>query len=407
MDYKVRIEQTYGTVRDNSIDFQKINKNDKGKWEPGEKKWNEKKKENVFQVDAYPFVLANMGGKDDENELKHLVYYKNGTKEVINIVIHCLHADLLNLIEINFSDFLCCHNFGNRQSKGFGSFYLTEDSLGYKPPVSDYWFSIDVSKQRTMAEKIKSLFSDLNLFWKALRGGINDSTEDSPKQFYFKSLIFRYAYWASIMWEKRSIKGHLFHLELASKSAFHNNPNILSLNWPADRNKERLVRDMLGLSLDETWHALYKDRIVKEHLFSATITPDSRNVTEPIEKFNDNTNEDKIVRFKSPITFKPIYNYRNDSFDIYVFYENIPTDIMGQSFWISKKNGVGFPIKFPEQREASIHEFLQYLFKKNSNGRYWVDIENHVEERFRNNTKFNKIKNIITQIRQNYPANNA
>lgn len=388
LDYKVRIEQTYGAVRDNSIDFQKINKNDKGKWEPGEKKWNEKKKENVFQVDAYPFVLANMGGKDDENELKHLVYYKNGIKGVIKILIHSLHVDLLELINTNFRDFLFRHNFGNRQSKGFGSFYI----LGEVPKPLNYWFTVNVDPKSSQDAKFRKLFGEMGILWKALRAGINEASFNPTKGIYFKSLIFHYARNNRVIqWDKKWIKATFFKDQLQKQRT--RKPNSAELKDFKVKNDDgsfkipesRLMKDILGLSSREEWGKEFNNAIITKE-----------NIAEK---------ENLIERFASPVLFKPISVSENE-FRVYLFVKYLPTEIEGQVFNISDGKKTE-KLQFPLNSEANPVLFFRYLFQEKRPRIYSINFDDVDFDEDAEKATFKVIKRIIEEIRTNYPKTNA
>ena len=80
------------------------NRNNRGKWET-----------------KFPTFFANMG-KSSKEELVNFTYYEDISVEII-----CFYNDLKNHIKDIFPEFIFKTNFGTRQSKGFGSFYISED----------------------------------------------------------------------------------------------------------------------------------------------------------------------------------------------------------------------------------------------------------------------------------------
>ncbi len=106
-----------------------------------------------------PMYFGNMGdGKD-----KHFA-----VSDGINGKIKSKHKGLLHKIESVLSEFFFLHNFGTRQSKGYGSFTV-ESIDGEKVEFeysSKYSFSLDADNwQKAMAQ--------LDFFYKSLRSGIN------------------------------------------------------------------------------------------------------------------------------------------------------------------------------------------------------------------------------------------
>lgn len=123
------------------------------------------------EPEMFPQVLANMGGKDSARELKHFRMY-----ETVRMEIFSFHEDLIEAIQKLLPAFFATHNFGNRQSKGFGSFYPdARDSL-YREPASVlraeyprdlvYW-----SMEENLP--IDDLFSDIDIVYRLMKSGFN------------------------------------------------------------------------------------------------------------------------------------------------------------------------------------------------------------------------------------------
>lgn len=82
----------------------------------------ERMKNGKFEA-QFPLLLANMDGKDTRDELMNFSCYKE-----ITMIFISSDETLLNLINVYLDTFLTFTNFGNRKSKGFGSFYRKEKS---------------------------------------------------------------------------------------------------------------------------------------------------------------------------------------------------------------------------------------------------------------------------------------
>lgn len=352
----------------------------------------------------FPFVLANMGKTETQEGFKKFVYFKGPEEEYdLKISITCFETNLLRSIEENFNEFLFKTNFGNRQTKGFGSFLIAESDKNFDSKIytSDFNFSIEVVNQTTNIARIKKIFEQLDLFWKALRGGINESYGSG---FYFKSLIFMYAFYKmNTKWDKRKVKEKFYNSKHTTQSTKHGNPDILELPLRPAIIKERMIKDLLGLSVNEKWEAEYNNSLKKVHLMNATVDINT-NVIAPFLEFNQNNNHDQIDRLMSPITIKPIYMGDN-IFKVFLFPNDLPSEISGTSFLFSNNTGIPFPLRFPLNTEASIHDFFDYLFLKNTIRTFNIELSAHVTQRFLTNEKFIVINRIIDEIRTNHPQN--
>ena len=133
--------------------------------------------------DKYPCFFANMG----EGKQK-----KFAMASGIKIEFFSKKKKILEQIEELFPDFLMYHNFGTRQSKGFGAFYIDKNDPKYYSGGLEYFFEVDVSRERSPERKWREVFSQIDLFYKSLRAGINVQDRYGPT-FYFKSLAFKYA----------------------------------------------------------------------------------------------------------------------------------------------------------------------------------------------------------------------
>jgi len=204
---------------------------------------------NPQEIKRDPLFFGNMGNNQEKKMFK---IYNNEFK----IEFFSFDKRVIGAIKSNFEAFLANTNFGSRQSKGYGSFYLANKVFNPKL-ISKKVYSFNSNNWR----------EDIKLFYSFLRQGINLRT------FYTKPAIFLYFKQKGIDWEKKAIK-----------EAILDKKRI-------DTNRYKIIRDLFGLSTSQRW---MQQRI--------TITKGNKN----------------IERFKSPITFKvidkKIYFWVNDNY---------------------------------------------------------------------------------------------
>jgi hypothetical protein len=311
LDYKMRIEAPVGQIWEMSRDTGRVNQ--KGK--------------PVF--DIMPLFFGNMGNEEDSNaEPKKMAF----SIDSVNLTISTVNETLLEFIKENLNAFFLYHNFGTRQSKGFGSF-MPESSPIAKYITSDY-AKFTFKLNNAELEKwggFYNLFSGIVFFYKTLRSGINQNGV------YIKSLMYFYALDRMEYWDKRTIRYEFRHFtpdKLQDKGELAD----MKADGQNKKEKSRLYRDMLGLSSSQTWNSYSKDVITKEHMPAPS--------------------EDQIERFKSPILIKPIV--QNGSYDVYLIPSKVPTAYLNTTFDISSKNNRShFTMKTP--KEFDVCDFLQFV----------------------------------------------
>jgi len=195
-----------------------------------------------------PLFFGNMGNNEEKKMFK---IYNHEFK----IEFFSFDKRVIEAIKNNFEAFLANTNFGSRQSKGYGSFYLN------KP------FNSSLISKKVYSFNTNNWKEDIKLFYSFLRQGIN------LRAFYTKPAIFSYFKQRGIEWEKRAIKQSIIERKRI------------------DTNKYKIIRDLFGLSTSQRW---MKQKI--------TITKKNKD----------------IDRFKSPITFKvvgkKVYFWVNDNY---------------------------------------------------------------------------------------------
>lgn len=250
-------------------------------------------------IENWPNKVVYFGDLGEKESSKDLVW----SKGEITIEFFSLQNKIIDLIKENLSDFLAITNFGTRQSKGFGSFYVDEKDPLYKEIISKYSFTVKETDFRRLFEKI-------DLFYKSLRSGINLGMGNG---FYCKSAIFYYANSKGYTWDKKAIKTHFLNEEVGQN--------------------EVIAKDILGLSTFENW---------REYSFK-------------VMKANSN-----VKRYQSPLFFKIIKE--ENSYKVFLFVlENseILNRVKREEFKIS--NGLN-DFRLRIGNNLSVKEFMEFVF---------------------------------------------
>lgn len=294
----------------------------------------------VWEINSFPCFFGNMCS----NEKKKLII-----NEGVEIVIFSKHRNLLEQIEDSVESFISENNFGTRQSKGFGSFYLKGREfsdgfdLRFNIPSSlinskgyDWLFLKNVSSERNINEDLKRfarLFACIDIFYRSLRSGINRPGRDKSTQFYMKPAVFLYAKdRLKAPWDKKTIKQHFFRAELNKQVQQHNFPDILT--YEGDRstdNEKLLIKDLFGLSSTESWK-YYRKTLTKDH--------------------------PEITRFRSPLIFKIISN-PGQGFTIGIKAKSIPDEYFNQKFTVRMDNMGQIELNTPKNFDWK--DFFGYL----------------------------------------------
>ena len=123
-----------------------------------------------------PLFFGNMGSGVKKKSKKY--------NQTFKIEFQSLkHYELIEIIKNNFPTFLAKTNFGMRQTKGFGSFYLDESSKFYIPiekTVNDiYYLEIQSTDPKKIDETIK-------YFWTRFKSGINLNFNNQASKDYIR-----------------------------------------------------------------------------------------------------------------------------------------------------------------------------------------------------------------------------
>ena len=314
----------------------------------------------------FPLYFGNMG---EENATKEFRYCNGLTK----VTFSTYHDEIIEMLKRYLVEFFITNNFGTRQSKGFGSFYIDRSDPLYKNPAStqmmDYRFKVKVNGNLNV--QWNKLFKHINLFYSTLRSGINICNRDGRSIFYIKSIMFKYAKQNGFQWDKKSIKEAYYHRDLTDQQRRRpdtDDSDTLHFSQARNLNQKYLFKDLLGLSSCEKWLS-YRKTITKSNA--------------------------KIDRFKSPITFKPI-RLNDDTIEVLFRGEPVNTNFVNQDINIKSNNTGNLVLKtYPD---FDIDDFLDYAI-------FDVKLKELLgDPAYEDSETFEIIEDIFKQIRKDYES---
>lgn len=279
-----------------------------------------------------PLFFGNMG----DGEVKKFKQHNKPFK----ITIVTFKSELIEILRKKFEAFLANINFGTRQSKGFGGFYLLKPFDRSLIPYTVYSFRSNPN----------SWDKDIKLFYSFLRQGIN--VPRGRNLFYSKPAIFLYAKKQGWEWDKKAIKAHFFANDLASQQKKYSQDS--PVNYIS--KEQRLVRDLFGLSSEQSWMS-YKATVKKEH--------------------------STIERYKSPITFKFI-----DS-RVYFWADNSFEKVLDKTFKVTTRRNKPLPLSTP--KAFSFDEFFEFVKT--------IDLSSVVESKYHSKEEYKTLTKILNDIK--------
>ena len=354
LNYKVKIYPTKGDVPDKSqtierdIEISEIEK-PKGNASAKEKKQYKNKIDKIREkhCSINGMYFGNMvDKKENDYEEKVKEVYKETVfyKKPIVVEIICMFSSLRKMIDESFEEFLIVTNFGTRQNKGFGGFWL-KDNEGVQNPMEilkegDYPFfycdigNVDKEKKLDIAQTVYAV----------MKGGINrtgynkDTKKYKKPEAYIKGFIQR-DYLDSLKGEEKIGSDKVF---IKSKIILKREDALEHYNSTIkEYDHYYFVRALLGLADHYEFRDDMRKGNVKIYHFFGTKLNENR-----IE-FNDKNLEENegIQRFKSPVTISIIESRMFFIFDD--TFERIKGEVF---FFISD-------IYTKENRDKNVKEF--------------------------------------------------
>lgn len=268
-----------------------------------------------YETENFPMLLSNMGGKNDKQDLVNFSMYDN-----ISIKFQFFSntnnlQEIYDIIKDNVELFFLTRNFGQRVSKGFGSFTVEsiEEDSGNTIPII---LSNSISKLKKCMiryeyqenDNISTLFNVIDFYWKCLKSGVNSTKRiivnnkikrkysDKPDKRYIKSYLWTFLNDRGHTWEKRTIKQSL---NLSSSPATNDKNEYRDNN-----NNIFYARAFLGCPINGFTYRIATGKI--ENYYNK-----NKQRYEDKEKFINKEieikcNNGEIKRIPSPILFKPI-----------------------------------------------------------------------------------------------------
>ncbi len=276
----------------------------------------------AIRIENGKMFLGNIGVKNPNKMYKSIFYNTYITLEII-----CFNIYLFEKIKEWISIFFTVTNFGMRQTKGYGSFTISNEKLAVenlKQKISQIYPKYCVIEHTQ--QNYYLIMKDISIIYALMKSGINYTKRSSD---YYRGYVFQYMNNKNIGNDKMFIKQKIFKAKLKN-------------NLREQEYIPKFVRAMLGVP------GFYK------------YSDDDR---KGIISVNSNT----ISRFSSPVVFKIIYNY------IFILPNNIPKEMYGHEFKFNleeyekgdtseedrlelKNNGI--KIYTPTQKEFELEDFL-------------------------------------------------
>ena len=331
----------------------------------------------IFSLEDFPMLLSNMGGKENKTELVNFSHSSNEVEVYITFlnVKEEQNFELYDILKKYITYFFANQNFGQRSTKGFGSFTVIKIN-----DESIKWDNNEVYENDTKVLRydvnginfntIKNVFEVIDFYWKSLKSGINCTKRVIEKdgnvtrknqERYIKSFLWTYLDNKNKTWEKRKIKNEL---SLECKKAKTDTP-IKPNNSPAF-----FARAHLGCPINGFTYRIPQSRMVE-------IKGRKKEDVKTVEVKISHGNEKEIERIASPILFKPVFHtiinretqqIRN-VVSIYILYDEYQINSLYQA------SDTEFYFTGNDKKKTSLP-----LFVKDENKRFEIDFHDLITE---------------------------
>lgn len=323
-------------------------------------------------------------GKD----LLQISHKGNGGQIEIMLELFCNIESLYNSLKtIDWESFFFANNFGTRQSKGYGSFFVDSQNPNLTSMIGKSIINGDASYRVDSfftitgnANDWKGVMTQIGDVYKCMRGGINENG------LYFKSLMFSYArYYKTerkkdgLYWDKRMIK-EIFYPKIREQQ-LKDHPGsdpLLDFKDNGINQEPFLFRDYLGLSSNESWRIPYHAKFTKKN--------------------------DVIARFKSPILFKPLFI--NNQWIVFLLHREIPQGLINKTFTVHDKQS-NKTIVMKTYPSFSMDEFINFVLCIKNYDRIFSIKKDTPENRTRKKNIVTNLNNLRTNFIQIEKSNNT
>ncbi len=287
LNYKMRIVAQGEPQKSETIGTAIELKNEKDRLRRANERNSQQKRnlENKLRKEINEMYFGNMVSDNErdyvqkvEDTYKETVFYSNK----IQLTVTCFIEELRNAIDTYIEEFFIVHNFGTRQSKGFGGFVISESEKAGKDPVTllseqGYnFFYVDINGSTTF----EAMMNHAKNVYAMMKGGYNHTKFDNPDS-YVKGYI------------QRDFIAEFYNEQTGSDKAYIKKHKSLTENEKKNNRYDSYLftRALLGL-------ADYYDFMRGTNEISGG----------KVDIFSLGEKSFDIERFKSPITIKIIGN---------------------------------------------------------------------------------------------------
>lgn len=379
--------------------------------EPKEKYDKKTKKiKTIFSLEDFPMLLSNMGGKENKSDLVNFSFSSSSREVDVTITFFDnkgdeFHEDngLYDVIKEKIRYFFANKNFGQRSTKGFGSFTVFEID---NEPIK--WDNNDVFENDTKVirydvdvidfDSIKTLFEVIDFYWRSLKSGINCTkreirNENVSRKFperYIKSFLWTYLDKKKKTWEKRKIKNDL--------SLECNRPKTETI--ASNNNPAFFARAHLGCSISGFTYKIPQSKLIE---VDGRKKEDVKTVEVKINADNNN-----IERIASPILFKPVFHKvidnntkkPRDVVSIYILYDKYQIRSLYQNtpdtlfYFNENKKSTSVPLFVNDEGERFEIDFHDLITEFHRSLKFELEPRNYRWEKILGENKIKLLKTV-------------
>jgi len=331
---------------------------------------------------AYDSIEPLNSNPDNKQKLNKSLYFGDikamiEYKDDITLTFQSFDKKMLTKVYLALPIMLAMDNFGSRQNKGFGSFYIngfTKMPDGFNALCKTDFLKIEDIYKNHITNNVYSFeckgdyietFKRIFYFYNTLKAGINEDFSRKDPTKYSKSLLWRYIKQTkkNLVWEKRVMKQHLIGDTL---------PSPLTSDY-------QFIRVLLGLSPTYEFKSTSYARMDADYSDSRTLSINSK-----VRFYVEDTEPDKekkIERTTSPLAFKPIKT--NSGYKVYIILKpELITGIATHKFSF-KNESSGWQIEMQPPASFDLKAFMDFAINEIANNRV---------NKFINGLKTTKIK---------------